>query len=85
MAGHHHLGRRRGNPFLQGGAAQVVALGVDQRDVMPGINQRTADAEQAEGDLVADAARGEREIGRVDQQDAHAAGSLGAFAEDVTG
>ena len=51
------------------GRAEMVALGIKEADLVPGIAKRTAEAEEAQRNLMADPARSEREIGRIDEKD----------------
>jgi hypothetical protein len=51
---------------------QAPGFGVQQPDLVASIDQRAADHQQAEGDLMACAeVGGERLVRRVDQQDLH--------------
>jgi hypothetical protein len=50
----------------------MTRFAIDQPDPVPGIDERPADRQEAEGRLLSNSQfAGDSSIGRVDQQDAH--------------
>lgn len=58
MTRHHEVGAEYSDTALDLLRRQVMSLRVEQANLMTGVDQRPADAQEPEGDLMADAARG---------------------------
>jgi hypothetical protein len=73
VTGHHHVWPPAHDLAHDPGETQPTALRVEQPDLMTGVDQGSADHQQAKRHLVPHAeVRGDRPIGRVDQENLHA-------------